>query len=99
MLTLNIKGQAPVKGPAHPCSSGRSNSRTPSAATSGYFLALKAHTASGSVRLVIVDAKGKQVKDGNVLKFKPDGTFYRYHTINKGCGVPRDNEGRIPLPD
>jgi hypothetical protein len=61
-----------------------------------FALKLKPHTASGSMRLVAVEKEtGARIPDGNLLKFKPDGTVYFYHTINPRLGLKLDRFGRL----
>ena len=50
----------------------------------------------GSRRLVAVNvARNARVKDGNLLKFKVDGTLYSYHTINKVLGARTNQDGML----
>ena len=58
-------------------------------------LKLIPHTASGSIRVVAVDMDGERIPDGNLIKFKRDGTAYRYHTVNPALGLSLNAAGRI----
>lgn len=58
-------------------------------------LKLVPHTASGAMRVIAVTPSGERIPHGNLLKFKKDGTVYRYHTVNPALGLSLTSEGRI----
>jgi hypothetical protein len=44
--------------------------------------------------IIAVDEDGRRIGGGNILKFKPDGTLYRY-TGMAVSGLKHDESGRI----
>lgn len=62
------------------------------------FFALKA-TSDGGVAVIASRADGSKPNDAYILKIKPDGSVYRYHTISENvasrCGLSLDEYGRI----
>lgn len=56
------------------------------------------HCPDGAVRVIAVNpANGKRYKNGNLVKFLPNGTVYFYHTIEPMLGMPLDMEGRLVI--
>lgn len=52
-----------------------------------------------AIILKAVTPTGGAIKDGNLIKFKSDGTIYLYKTVNPGLGLPLDRMGRVTLGD
>ena len=50
-----------------------------------------------SICLIAVDANGRAYSDGYILKFKSDGTVYRYKDLNRTLGLTLDDIGRLQL--
>ena len=69
----------------------------PSPIALDWVICLEPHNPSGSIRVVAKTPEGKRILDGNLVKFKSDGTVYRYHTVNPGLGFSLDRDGRINL--
>lgn len=56
------------------------------------------HTPDGAVRVIAVNpANGKRYKNGNLIKFLPNGTVYFYDTIEPMLGFPTDSDGRLVI--
>ena len=58
-----------------------------------WYAILRPH--KNSIRLVAVNEDGEQIPDGNLLKIKPDGSVYRYHTVNPILGLPTSGQGQV----
>jgi hypothetical protein len=62
-------------------------------------LALELSPYKDSARVIVVDAEGKRIKNGNLIKIVPNEGVYLYHTIDPRFGLPTDEDGRLVLLD
>ncbi len=62
-------------------------------------LALKYSKTDGGVVVYAVDAKGNSIVNGNIVRFEPDGSLFRFGGVNDQVVKRQSIGGRIELAD